>query len=457
MGSIRRGLFTLITALILTAGACSSPEPPSHLPADRTDLRPPQVNADAFTTHWPIKHVVFIVKENRSFDNMFGLFPGANGVTTGMDRGKPRPLTQASDETPHDLLHTFKAQMDSIDGGKMDGFSQTRSSRLFAYTQYEPDQIPNYWRWARSYVLGDNFFASALGPSFPNHMFTIAATSGGTRENPNQPAEQVETLNQEGFAKSWGCDVGSEGYVVVEDAEGEETKVPPCFDFKTEGDLLSTAGIPWAYYSATNTQDGYIFSAYAAIGRYRDNPALWNRHMFPVDNVVRDIAAGRLPPVTWITPVHQLSDHSEHSMCQGENWTTQVVDAIMRSPMWKDTAIFLTWDEWGGFYDHVPPRRIDPFGFGIRVPLLVISPYARRGWIDHTEGEFSSVLRFIEDNWGLSQLTRRDRLARDLSYDFDFEQSPRAPQPLPVRTCSNPVDQSPVRGDDAAATHDGDR
>ena len=122
-------------------------------------------------------------------------------------------------------------------------------------------------------------------------------------------------------------------------------------------------------------------------------------------------------------------------MCQGENWTTEVVDAIMRSPMWSDTAIFITWDDWGGFYDHVAPRQVDRVGFGSRVPLLVISPYGRQGFVLHREGEFSSVLRFVEDNWGLTQLTARDRAAKNLTEAFDFAQEPRPPEPLPLRDC----------------------
>ncbi|MGQ0671198.1 MAG: alkaline phosphatase family protein, partial [Actinomycetota bacterium] len=167
-------------------------------------------------------------------------------------------------------------------------------------------------------------------------------------------------------------------------------------------------------------------------------------HVFPVDQVIDDIRAGRLPPVTWITPRFELSEHPEYNFCHGENWSTEVINAIMESSMWKDTAIFLTWDDWGGFYDHVPPPQVDDFGFGIRVPMLVISPYAKEGHIDHRLGEFSSVLRFIEDNWGLTQLTHRDRDARNMSYDFDFTQEPRPPDPMPLRTdCEGPVFSPP--------------
>ena len=202
---------------------------------------------------------------------------------------------------------------------------------------------------------------------------------------------------------------------------------------------MRKAGIPWAYYAAAENQLGYIWSAYSAIDRYRNDPAMWSRYMRPVDDLVRDAKKDRLPPVTWVTPRFALSEHPDYNFCYGENWTTQVVDAVMHSPSWKDTAIFITWDEYGGFYDHVPPREVDRMGFGIRVPLLVISPYAKAGYMDHTEGEFSSVLRFIEDNWGLGRLTERDRQASNLSESFDFSQSPRAPDPLPLSTdCSGP-------------------
>src|SRR4029450_4177583 len=187
-------------------------------------------------------------------------------------------------------------------------------------------------------------------------------------------------------------------------------------------------------YAATETQAGYIWSAYSAIRRYRMHESRWNRHMFPVDQLVRDIELDALPPVTWVTPRFELSEHPEWSFCYGENWSTRVINAIMRSPMWATTAIFVVWDDYGGFYDHVPPPQVDDFGFGIRVPMLVISPYAKRGVVDHQLGEFSSILRFIEDNWGLTQLTHRDRDATNLSSDFDFSLPPRAPDPQPLRT-----------------------
>jgi phospholipase C len=404
--------------------------------------RPAPSDASSFATATPIKHVVFIIKENRTFDNLFGRFPGANGVTVGNDQGEQRPLTQALDMVPEDIQHCYECALQAYDQGKMDGFATVSDAAdRYAYTQYRPQDLPNYWHWAEQFVLGDRFFASAQGPSFPNHLYTIAAQSGGVHDNPGQDIAQLRTHHHEtGLFKAWGCDSLPDASVPVFDSEGHEKQLPPCFDFQTEGDLLSAKDIPWAYYSATQHQNGYLWSAYDAVRHIRENPEVWQSHMFPVDGVLGDIKDGRLPPVTWITPRFELSEHPEYSFCHGQNWSTRVIDTIMNSPMWKDTAIFLTWDDYGGFYDHVPPPQVDGFGFGIRVPLLILSPYAKEGFVSHELGEFSSVLRFVEDNWGLTQLTHRDRDATPLMSAFDFSQDPRPPDPLPIRTdCPGPA------------------
>jgi phospholipase C len=432
-------------------------------------------------TKWPIKHVVFIIKENRSFDNLFGRFPGADGSTTGQMwlgdtwrnggtwqdevpftwNGPPYaektvtvPLTTpryAQWRYPQDLPHDYKQFKIDYRNGHMDGFANNPGAAELAYTQVKPEWIPNYWHWAQQNVLADNFFASAVGPSFPNHLMTIAATSGNTTDNPDQPRAALSAWQAKGYAKTWGCDM-QQGSIRLRDSEGKVIKrVSPCFDFKTEGDLLNDAGIPWNYYGATSKQVGYIWSAYSAVDRYRNDQAMWDAHVKPVDSVVSDIQSIGLDPVTWITPRFEQSEHPEWNLCYGENWTTRIVNAIMASPDWNSTAVFITWDDWGGFYDHVPPINVDAFGYGFRVPLLVISPYAKQGYIDSHEGEFSSVLRFIEDNWGLDQLTKRDGNADNMSYDFDFLQEPRPPDPLPERKCQGSETAKPPSWDSNAA------
>jgi phospholipase C len=449
-----RALF-VAAAVLVAAAACSSAtgKPDGHTPpahgSSSPSVRPTRVDSGRFHTTTPIKHVVFIIKENRSFDNIFGTYPGADGASMANDKGRERPLVHGpmyDQRLPHDLPHDYIAALKAWDHGKMDGFTQSEASDKYAYTQLTKDQLPNYWHWANRFVLGDHFFASVNGPSFPNHLFTIAAQSGGTHDNPIPPAK-----NDRGRYKTWGCDAPKSEKVIVVDTEEVAHKVSPCFDFKTMGDELSHRRIPWSYYAAPpvpweqSPKSGYIWSTYSAIRHIRNNPKTWTKHVFPVQQVISDIKEGRLDPVTWITPQFAYSEHPEYNFCAGENWSTRVINTIMRSKFWKNTAIFLTWDDWGGFYDHVPPPQIDKFGLGIRVPLLVISPYAKRGFIDHGHGEFSSVLRFIEGNWKLPHLTKRDRETRGLEDDFDFALSPRPPDPLPLRTdcVGNPFTKPP--------------
>jgi phospholipase C len=442
---VRRALAGLcVTAAV--AAACTgtgrsttptpTPGPSTSSPIPTVEPSPPAVvDALRYDTRWPIKHVIYLIKENRTYDHLFGRFPGGDGVRFGWDLDVRRPLTRPPDRLPADIPHCYLCAIQAWREGQMDGFGvvtdEFEAAPDLAYTQVRPDQIPNYWHWAKRNVLFDRIFASAHGPSFPNHLYTIAAQSGGARDNPRRAGLDSNTF---------GCDAPAEQLVEVYDAEGDVVKIPPCFDFRTEGDLLNEEGIPWAYYAATEEQRGYIWNAYSAIRRYREHPSRWSRFIRPVDRVLDDIRAGTLPPVTWITPRFELSEHPEFSLCHGENWTTQVVDAVMRSPMWETTAIFITWDDYGGFYDHVPPPQVDRMGFGIRVPMLLISPYAKHGSVSSELGELSSVLRFIEDNWRLRPyLTHRDRAATPLLSAFDFEQPPRAPDPLPQRTdCEGP-------------------
>ena len=163
---------------------------------------------------------------------------------------------------------------------------------------------------------------------------------------------------------------------------------------------------------------------------------LWHEHTRPVDQLLTDIEKDDLPSVTWITPRFEVSDHPPWSSCFAHNWVTNVVNGLMRSPSWKHTAIFVTWDEWGGFYDHVLPPVVDSIGLGFRVPMLVISPYAKKGYVDDARGEFSTPLKFISDNWGLSYLTQRIRNTHNFEHVFDFHKKPRDPDPLaPASDC----------------------
>ena len=385
----------------------------------------------AIDTRWPVKQVIYLMLENRSFDNLFGRFPGVNGVTVGVSRGNEKPLIRCPDWLPGDLYHDHAAALLCVNDGKLDGFGIGPWGEVYGYSQFHEAQIPNYFRWAREYAISDNVFASALGPSYPNHFYFIAGQSGGVFDNP----ENIQSRRDgDKIYKSWGCDaIGEDVFVSVKDRHGNVTTHDTCFSFRTVGEQLTEIDVDWAYYAADWGQPGYFWNAYNGIRDVFHDVDEWNAHVRSVDRLLKDIRGNRLPAVTWVTPRFELSDHPPYSTSFSHNWVTDVVNAVMRGDMWEHTVIFITWDEWGGFYDHVTPPRIDEIGLGIRVPLLTISPYARRGLIDDELGEFSTPLRFISDNWGLDPLTPRIAKTHNMEHLFDFQARPREPSPTATK------------------------
>ncbi len=387
----------------------------------------------------PIKHIVFFIKENRSFDNYFGTYPGANGATTATTSdGKVVPLEHEKDQLPFDIDHSSQGAIKAYDGGKMDQFDTLSSGKNKADTgpyanqslsQLQKADIPNYWAYAQNYVLGDNMFSSLMGPSFPNHLYTVAAQSGGVTDNPRTDKGRGTLADQ---IKGWGCDIANQD-VRVKSAGGTVSFQEACFNFQTLADELDAKNYTWRYYAPPENQTGYIWSSFNAIRHIRYGPD-W-QFVVPTAQFETDAAAGHLPTVSWIVTPGRVSEHPPASVCIGENWTVQMLNALMQGPDWSSTAVFLTWDDFGGFYDHVPPQQIDGYGLGFRVPLIVISPYAKKGAIDHTQYEFSSMLRFAEDELGLPTLTDRDKGANNMMKAFDFTQTPRRPVILHPRSC----------------------
>jgi len=405
----------------------------------KTPVRSPTPTAVTTDTRWPIKRVIYLMLENRSFNNLFGKFPGANGTTVGVRQGKEVPLIQCPEWLPGDLPHDRAAHLNCLDNGEMDGFDTGIYGPVYAYSQFDEDQIPNYYTWARDYVLCDNFFSSVGGPSYPNHYFFIAGQSGGVLDNPENI--EVKFVGNKKF-KSWGCDaVGENVFVFTKDEHGNLTKHDTCFNFKTVPEQLSAIGVDWTYYSASPGQVGYFWNALNGISSVFHSD-MFHEHTRPVDRLIEDIEADRLPAVTWVTPRFELSDHPPFSTAFAHNWTTDIVNALMSSPQWMHTALFITWDEWGGFYDHVLPPVVDDIGLGIRVQMLVLSPYARKGYLDDAQGEFSTPLRFIADNWGLDYLTPRIADAHNFEHVFAFAKDPRTDaEPLPkVKAYGNAFD-----------------
>ena len=295
--------------------------------------------------------------------------------------------------------------------------------------------IPNYYSWARDYVLCDNFFASVGGPSYPNHFFFVAGQAGGAIDNP----ENIETRTQEdGAFKSWGCDaVGEDVFVLVKDDLGNLTKHDSCFTFRTVPEQLEEAGVGWAYYSASPGQSGYFWNALNGIeGVFHTD--LWRpERIRAVDRLPQDIRAGRLPAVTWVTPRFELSDHPPESTCFAQNWLTDVVNAVMESDGWEHTAVFLTWDEWGGFYDHVPPPEVDDLGFGFRVPTLADHPVREEGLRRRRRGRVQLAPEVHRRQLGPALPHRTDRAHPQLRARLRF-------RPQPADGCATVADHRHV-------------
>lgn len=386
-----------------------------------------------------INHVVFLIKENRTYDNMFGAFNSKYGTKTcRLSTGQVVTAGRAPDRYEHDITHGWANALYGMDGGKMDRFdliglgtadSGDLSGDLLTCRQFTAADIPNYFAYAHHFTLAANMFSSLHGPSFPNHLYTIAADSFGVLDN---PFHLVNT-------HSWGCD----GPNTEEDLEQVRVLQPngvisvqfPCFSgVPTMAQTLDNAGVSWKYYAPPSTDPGYIWSIFNAISDVRNGPD-WNK-VVDTSNFISDVQSGQLPAVSWVITPWWQSEHPDASTCAGENATVTELNALMSNPtLWASTAVFLVWDDFGGDYDHVAPPQPDIYGFGPRVPFLIISPYARKGHISTTQYEFSSVLKFIEERFGLPALGTRDANANDITDSFNFTQTPLAPLILTTRQC----------------------
>ncbi len=377
----------------------------------------------------PIRHIILLIRENRSFDNLFGWMRGADGTRfAALPDGRTVRLGRTPDHTLLDIAHSGVAAQTAIANGRMDGFpllpGAIQDGRDIALTEYRRSDIPNYARYAVKYTIDDHFFSTIAGASFPNHLVSIAGTSLNTDNNPINTAPN-----------SWGCDAGRFALVdAVHPLSGHHYYVKPCFNARTLVDELQAAHISWKYFAPPRYRSGYIWSALDAIRHIRYSP-LWHRDVVSPRSFLRDVRRNRLPAVSWLVTSAEQSDHPPFSICVGENWVVRQIDAVMRSRLWKHTVIFLTWDDFGGFYDHVPPPHLNAISLGPRVPTIVISPFARRHYIDHRRYDFASLLRYIEDLYHLPALGTYDRRAASIGADLNVHQKPTRPLILPQRTC----------------------
>ena len=424
----------------LALAACSS-SGSSGVPHPVHTTPPPATAPPATPTPTPagdpIKHVVIIVQENRSFDNIFSGFPGADAPSYGYI-GTRRVQLHATPLEQGYLSNNYINAIDSWDNGKMDDFDEAEppSQHLpnLPYSYVTRSESAPYWSMAQQYVLADHMFPTEWGPSFTAHLNLIG---GNTELIPGKVAE-VEAPDQ----LPWECDAKTNTTTDTLNSAGQEDDNGPfpCFtQFRTLADTLDAAGVSWKYYSPsvfTGGLGGQAWSEFGAIKKVRYGPD-WAKVVSPETTVLSDIPAGKLPGVSWVIPDLANSDHPGSGSNTGPSWVASVVNAVGTSSYWNSTAIVIVWDDWGGWYDDLVPPQLDFRGLGIRVPCIVVSPYAREtspkqtGYVSHTQYEFGSVLAFVEDTFHLPFLGTvdegyTDARANSLSDVFDFSQKPRA-------------------------------
>jgi phospholipase C len=409
-------------------------------------------------TATPIRHIVIIYQENHSFDNVLGKFcvqvangvrvrAGLNDACSGATSGKLPgghliALSQATDVVPK-AAHGVQGQIAAIDGGRMDGFGRNPACGLATayacYTQFSPWQIPNATALASQFAVSDHTFETYTEPSWAAHLELVAATRDGFQGDNPLPAPGV-TANS-----GWGCD--SDKVTQWQSSPGAPLQtVPSCVPTPTHTgafestpvqwvptimDRLDAAGLTWRLYTVSAGAPGYSWAICPTFAECLDGP----QHNQQVANSTfsTDARNGSLPNFSVLLPNKAHSQHNGYSMKEGDNWIGQAVQAVENGPDWKTTAIFITWDDCGCFYDHVPP----PTGLGIRVPMIIVSPYARAGYTDGETASFLSLLAYTEHTFGLQPLNAEDKNAYDYANSFNYSQNPLSPVAMRRTRVSN--------------------
>jgi len=396
-----------------------------------------------------IQHVVIIIQENRSVDNLFYGYPKADTQPYGYNKeGEKIPLKPVGLQAQWDLDHDSYAATTDCDGPpsdlpgthcKMNGFdsegwqcgkgspypSCPNANPPYSYVPHS--ETGPYFAMAKQYVLGDKMFQSDWDmSSFVSHQYVIAAQADSTI---NFPKAQ------------WGCQGGSGDTIDTMNNERginpSNEAIPACFNYTTLADELAAAKLSWRFYASVYNTSGGLWSAYQAVNPIFNGPD-WDKYVIsPQTLFFNDLKKGQLATVTWITPTCATSDHSGYQCGvnppQGPSWVASLVNAIGESKFWTSTAIFIFWDDPGGWYDHVPPPFVNIDGLGMRVPLLVISAYAKQNYVSHVQYENTSILRFIEHRFDLAAMTGSDLHANNPEEDcFDFSQPARKFTPIPA-------------------------
>ncbi|HEX4015088.1 MAG TPA: alkaline phosphatase family protein [Candidatus Cybelea sp.] len=395
----------------------------------------------------PIQHIVLMVQENRTFNNLFATFPGTTGTITGLQRtgtGKnAKTITVNLTEVPlkekRNLNHLYVSYHTAYRNGNMDAFNLIKfatnglpeGDRPYVYVN--PTAVQPYWTIASQYGIADMMFQTQGSGSFTAHQDLIR---GGTEIDPTESLVDDPTTSQ-----AWGCNspVGATTHLITTKLVYEKKKRGPypCTshfpssgsNYLTLADLFATGGITWKYYAPPDVLggSGALWNGFAVINSIYNNPSEWSEHVVsPPQQIIKDAKNGKLAQMSWVIPDGNDSDHPAYNSDKGPSWVAQVVNGIGQSPEWSSTAIIVVWDDWGGFYDEVPPPKLDKQGGpGFRVAMIVASPYVPANEISHTVYGFGSIIRFIEENWNLGSLGTTDATSTSIANMFDFTQKPR--------------------------------
>jgi len=459
---ISRYVLAACVAFALLPG-CGGGSPPALDSAQQGDMLRRGTGTGTGGSSKYIQHVVIVIQENRSFDNFFATYPGADGATGGCMKGsdaQPRaqstsshgcpsgdkwvPLKEEDLSEPCDWSHGRKNFLADYDDGAMDGFGsegggnkckgEEAGTKVYVYTN--PSQIAPYWTIANQYVLADHMFQTQGSGSFTAHQDLIA---GGTILNATKTHSVVDFPN----SMPWGCD-NPDLKTVTSLLKWEHHKVQgvynggpfPCFSYATLRDLLDAKKVSWTYYLPPEPNGtGALWNAFDAINAVRNGPE-WGTNIENSTKLLTDISGGSLASLAWVVPDDNNSDHPAVTHDYGPSWVASIVNAVGESSYWDSTAVIVVWDDWGGFYDNEKPAFFDHWGgLGFRVPMLIVSPYAKQGkttsgYVSHTQYEFGSILKFVENVWGLGQLGTTDTRATSIVDSFDFTQSPRKFTPI---------------------------
>jgi phospholipase C len=429
--SWRSFILCAFVAALPACGGAGSSWGGTALPLNRSVARPDSSSGN------PIKHVVIVIQTNRSFDNLFATFPGADGATSGETYdGKAINLKASNLYNPKLFQNARAAFLVDYDGGKMDGWSSVYVNRhrcpACAYEYVNPSQIRPYWTMAKQYALADHMFPTENSGDFSSHQDLIRGDSA---------INDRESMIDFPSHGPWGCDAqqGTTTPLITNTEQYIKRGPAPCLgpSYATLRDLLDAKSVTWKYYAPPLFNGGLAgayWDPFDAIKAVRNGPEWATNISSPETNIFSDISNGKLAAVSWVSPNDTNSDHAGFGKADtGPSWVAQIVNAVGKSQYWQSTAVIVVWEDWGGWYDHVPPPQLDYAGLGIRVPMIVVSPYAKAHYISHTQYEFGSIVRFVEDVWTLGRLGTTDGRAASMDDVFDFTQKARKFTLIPTK------------------------